>query len=242
MRIFQSIPLKTETFIQLDLKAAHHVAEVLRATRNEPIIIFNGEGGQYEGKIHSIHKKEVMVYLERFDPKEVESPLELFLLQGISRGEKMDYTLQKATELGVKKIIPLMTVRSTVKLDAARWKKKEEHWRAILIHACEQSGRNRIPEIASPQSFSAGLDYIKTKWRFILSPHVTEKISHFSIQPQEGVALLVGPEGGFSEEEMALSLRYHYLPLHLGPRVLRTDTAAVSAMTALQCWFGDMAK
>jgi 16S rRNA (uracil1498-N3)-methyltransferase len=242
MRIFQSIPLKAGTMIQLDSKASHHVAEVLRAKCGEPIVVFNGEGGEYEGSIISFDKKCVSVCLQRYQEKEVESPLELYLLQGISRGEKMDHTLQKATELGVKKIIPLMTARSTVKLDASRWKKKEDHWRSILIAACEQSGRNHLPELMAPQPFGSGLEGVEAKWRFILSPYATQKLSHFPIQPQEGVALLVGPEGGFSEDEMKLAFHHHYLPLYLGPRVLRTETAAIAAITVLQSSFGDMAR
>jgi len=241
IRIFQPVPLAVDTIVQLDINASHHVKGVLRATYHEPICLFNGEGGEYEGKIVSIDKKHVKVHLEQYFANDIESPLDLCLLQGISRGEKMDYTLQKATELGVKKIVPLMTARSTVKLDASRWKKKEDHWRSILVSACEQSGRNRLPEMTAPASFETGLKGIHAEWRFVLSPHATPTLlSDFSIQPEKGVALLIGPEGGFCEEEMELSVQYHFLPLHLGPRVLRTEKAALAAITAFQCWFGDM--
>lgn len=239
-RIFQHIPLKTATVIHLDEPASHHVARVLRAKKEDSITIFNGQGGEYLGIITNITKKEVSVAIQEHIPRESESLLELYLAQGISRGEKMDFTIQKAVELGVKKIIPLFTERCTVKLDKERREKRLQHWQSIIISACEQSGRNHIPEIRMPETLRNGLQSIQADWYFILSPYADQKLKQIPVQKQHRVVLLIGPEGGLTNEEIQEATKYHFLPLNLGPRILRTETAAVAAITSLQCYFGDM--
>jgi 16S rRNA (uracil1498-N3)-methyltransferase len=153
-RIFQSVPLAEHSLIELDESAHHHLAHVLRAKVGDEIIVFNGEGGEYTAIVQSITKKNITAQLNNFISRNAESALDLWLAQGISRGEKMDYTIQKAVELGVKKIIPLFTERCNVKLSEEKKQKRWQHWRSIIIHACEQSGRTSIPELVLPVDFA----------------------------------------------------------------------------------------
>jgi 16S rRNA (uracil1498-N3)-methyltransferase len=240
IRIFQPISLYPGEKVTLDSSASHHLVNVLRVKEEESITIFNGQGGEYRALISVISKKKVEVEIKEFVSRDVESSLSLHLAQGISRGEKMDLTIQKAVELGVKKIIPLFTERSTVKLDAERREKRMQHWRSIVISACEQSGRNHIPEFLPLDTLDHALPTFQQTWRFILSPHEGKSLKHLPIQSNDQLLLLVGPEGGFSKKEMTKVLNQGFIPLNLGPRVLRTETAGLAALTALQCMFGDM--
>ena len=152
----------------------------------------------------------------------------------------MDKKIQKAVELGVKTIIPVFTERCNVKLDAERSEKRLQHWQSVIISACEQSGRNRIPYIAAPQSLDNWLPTITADICLSLSPHVVTPLKNMNISSSSRVVLLIGPEGGLSDREMSQAERYHFQPLRLGPRVLRTETAALAAIAALQARFGDM--
>jgi len=239
-RIFQSIPLSPNALITLDEQASHHLARVLRCQQGELVVIFNGQGGEYTGKIVEIGKKQVTVQLHAYTDADVESPLDIWLAQGISRGEKMDYTIQKAVELGVNKIIPLFTERCNVKLDSERSEKRLQHWQSIVISACEQSGRNRVPEVIMPQTLKSWVVNVDASHRFVLSPYAVNKLKNQTISVADRVILLMGPEGGLSENEIEYASAHDFLPLNLGPRILRTETAAVAAITALQCQFGDM--
>ncbi|MBV8801908.1 MAG: 16S rRNA (uracil(1498)-N(3))-methyltransferase [Gammaproteobacteria bacterium] len=239
-RIFQNTSLLLNDTLRLDDQASHHISRVLRSKVGDFITLFNGQGGEYRCHIIHIDKKYVTVSIKEFINPQMESSLELYLIQGISRGEKMDYTIQKAVELGVKKIIPLFTERSTVKLDKDRREKRLSHWQAIAIAACEQSGRNIIPEILLPESFENGLSSLRVDVGFVLSPHTSSPLSEFTIQSNQRVALLIGPEGGLTYQEIQRALLFKFYALSLGPRILRTETAAVAAITALQCRFGDM--
>jgi 16S rRNA (uracil1498-N3)-methyltransferase len=239
-RVFQNSTLVEGASLALDTNASHHLSRVLRASIGDKLIIFNGLGGEFTATITQIDKKAVHVLISTFNAREAESSLDLWLAQGISRGEKMDYTIQKAVELGVKKIIPLFTERCTVKLDQERLNKRLEHWQAIARSSAEQSGRNRIPDILTPTTLENALPFMQTQWRFVLSPHVTQKLHTIQIDKLQPVLLLIGPEGGLSEQEMIFTKSHDFLPLNLGPRVMRTETAAVAAITALQCYFGDM--
>lgn len=239
-RIFQPVSLQTNTTITLESDAAHHVARVLRATIGDAIVVFNGEGGEFKGAITEINKKNVIVTLTHFEDKHTESPLELYLAQGISRGEKMDYTIQKAVELGVKKIYPLLTERCNVKLDDERREKRLQHWSSIIVSACEQSGRNQLPEIFMPQTLEKFLGQTDAEFKFVLAPQAEKKLSQYQLPPHSRVVLLIGPEGGLSATEIELAERKGFLPLNLGPRILRTETAAVAALTALQFHAGDL--
>ena len=239
-RIFQPVELIYGAEILLDKQASHHLAVVLRAKPHDVLTIFNGRGGEYNCVITQVNKKQVRVQIHDHITREAESSLELYLAQGISRGEKMDYTIQKAVELGVKKIIPLFTERCTVQLDEERCAKRLQHWQSIMISACEQSGRNQVPELLFPMTLENSLQAVKADWYFVLSPKAMSGLKEQPVQEQQCVVLLIGPEGGLSEEEVALACQRGFIPLSLGPRILRTETAAVAAITALQCNFGDM--
>lgn len=234
MRVFQAEPLAPNMHLSLDDKTSHHVARVMRADVGDSLTIFNGEGGEYEGIITSINKKQVIVELKNFIPREVESSLNLYLAQGIAKGEKMDHIIQKSVELGAKKIYPLITERCNVKLEETRLEKKLQHWSGIIISACEQSGRNKIPEIFFPQTIEHLISHIEADWKFVLSPHQGKPLKEFSIGNDATVVLLIGPEGGLSDKEIQQTVQAGFIPLTLGPRILRTETAAVAAMALVQ--------
>lgn len=239
-RIFQPVSLEIGSTIQLDPYATHHVSRVLRAGVDDTVIIFNGEGGEYQGTIEEISKKTVTVTLHHFHSQDNESSLQLYLAQGISRGEKMDFTIQKAVELGVKKIFPLITERCNVKLDEERAAKRLQHWSSVIISACEQSGRNLVPEIAVPQTLQHFLSNTRADHRFVLAPGSQGKLSELSIKKTSSVILLIGPEGGLTEAEIALAEQNNYSLLTLGPRILRTETAGITALSVLQFYAGDL--
>ncbi|HSW92795.1 MAG TPA: 16S rRNA (uracil(1498)-N(3))-methyltransferase [Gammaproteobacteria bacterium] len=239
-RIYQPDVLSAHSTLVLNESASHHLARVLRASIGDKITVFNGQGGEYSAIIRRIDKKTVTVDLLAFSPREVESPLDMVLAQGIARGEKMDYLIQKAVELGVNEIIPLLTERCNVKLDVERSEKRLQHWQSVVISACEQSGRNRVPVVHPPQSLEKGLSLIKADHQLVLSPHEGISLKKLAISAPARVILLVGPEGGFSPREMQWAVQSRFIPLNLGPRVLRTETASVAAITALQSVYGDM--
>jgi 16S rRNA (uracil1498-N3)-methyltransferase len=239
-RIYQAVPLHSSVTLELDTNAAHHLARVLRAAVGDSLTLFNGKGGEYAARITAIDKKKVMVEIGQQHPRDVESPLDLCLAQGISRGEKMDYTIQKAVELGVKKIIPLLTERCNVKLDIERREKRFNHWQAIVISACEQSGRTRLPQLLAPIPLHDWLASKPQGQGFVLAPTGSGKLNQFNLEAHSSVSLLIGPEGGLSEPEIRYAQAQGFAALSLGPRILRTETAAVAALTALQCYFGDM--
>ncbi|MFZ2315321.1 MAG: 16S rRNA (uracil(1498)-N(3))-methyltransferase [Gammaproteobacteria bacterium] len=240
MRIYQNMLLQNQSTIRLDEKATHHLARVLRAAVGDHLTIFNGEGGEYEAVIAHIDKKAVTVELLRFVDRDVESPIHIYLAQGIARGEKMDFIVQKAVELGVSKIIPLVTERCNVRLSGDREEKRIEHWQSVIISACEQSGRNKLPEIMPPQTLAEWLDVATMDHAFVLSPHVEQKLANVSIADQSSVAVLIGPEGGLSDQEVSMANQKGFSSLNLGPRVLRTETATVAALSVLQSCYGDL--
>lgn len=239
-RVYQAVPLKEDSIIELDEVASHHIARVLRAKNNDRLIIFNGRNGEYESIIQQITKKKVTILIKQFIPKNTESSLELYLAQGISRGEKMDYTIQKSVELGVKKIIPLKTERCNVKIDKEKMEKKLQHWRSIIISACEQSGRTALPEILFPLSFDQFLKEVNADWKFVLAPTFNKKLIDYSVPKNASIIVLIGPEGGLSQEEIDASIQNNFLSLNLGPRVLRTETAGVTALSLFQHRYGDL--
>jgi 16S rRNA (uracil1498-N3)-methyltransferase len=240
MRIYQNIQLTPNTSLELDPQASHHLARVLRVAVGDKLVLFNGQDGEYSATIESITKKSVIVTLAEFTPRDVESPIHLWLAQGIARGEKMDFIIQKAVELGVQKIFPLQTERVNVQLKGDREAKRIQHWESVVISACEQSGRNRVPEIMPAQSLINFLEDIKADHAFVLSPHVKQNADEMNIKPAESVILLIGPEGGLSDLEVNMAIQKGYKPLRLGPRVLRTETATIAALTKLQSQFGDL--
>lgn len=237
-RIYQPVPLALGA-LRLDEKASHHLARVLRAAIGDEIILFNGEGGEYSSVIRAISKKNIDVELLQFSPRSVESPVHLILAQGIARGEKMDFVIQKAVELGVSEIYPIVTERCNVRLDKEREQKRLEHWRAVVISACEQCGQNKVPILHPPVLLPAWLQTVRAELKFILLPQVDHKLKSQS-SAVKTIVLLIGPEGGLSEQEIKTAESAEFIALNLGPRVLRTETAALTALAVLQFQFGDL--
>ena len=237
-RIYHPAPLAAGGRAELGDAAANHVVRVLRLSVGAPLILFNGAGGEFAAVIGAIDKHRVTVEIGDFYDKEREPPLPLWLAQGISRGERMDYTVQKAVELGVSRIVPLFTEHCGVQLDGERLAKRVKHWQGVVIGACEQCGRNRIPHIDAPVTFSQWLAAPGDGLRLVLDPNAEHTLAQLPV-PSGPVTLLIGPEGGLSDREIALAKQSTYLGLRLGPRILRTETAAVAALAALLGAWGD---
>ncbi|WP_022978540.1 16S rRNA (uracil(1498)-N(3))-methyltransferase [Nevskia ramosa] len=237
-RIHIPVPLTVGASLDLPDEAARHVAQVLRMKIGEPLTLFNGNGGEYAATITATGRRDVSVNVESFDPVDRESRLDITLAQCVSKGERMDYTVQKAVELGVTRILPLLSERSVVKLDAERWDKKLEHWRGIAVSACEQSGRTSLPAVLPVQKLDGWLASSDRALRLVLAP--TESVSLRSLAAASNIALLIGPEGGLSDNEIAAARRAGCVGIGLGPRVLRTETAGVAALAALQLLWGDL--
>lgn len=238
-RLFIDIPLSPDSELPLPEDVAHHLVRVLRATVGERITLFNGVGGQYDAELIAVGKRDARVRLLSFLPDDRNSPLHTHLGQVMSRGERMDYAIQKATELGVSEITPLISERCELKLRGEeRADKKLEHWRRVAIAACEQSGRNRVPVIHEPCPLDDWLATISADCRLVLAP-VASKGLPANITPHH-VALLIGPEGGLSEREIAAACAQQFQPWQLGPRVMRTETAPVAALAVLQATYGDL--
>lgn len=219
--------------------AVNHISRVLRLREGDALTLFDGRGGEYGARITTFRKDTVQVDVQEHRPIERESALDLTLVQGVSRGERMDWVMQKATELGVRRIVPVLTERTVVRLDERQGERKVQHWRGIVISACEQCGRNRVPEVAPPLGFHEtlrGLDSEAT--RILLSPVGTLRARDL-MRPSK-VTLLIGPEGGLSDNEEYAAVTAGFQQVQLGPRILRTETAALAALAALQHAFGDL--
>jgi 16S rRNA (uracil1498-N3)-methyltransferase len=238
-RIYYPDLLKVESQIVLTADASNHIANVLRAKPGQALVLFNGDGNEYSAVLIEVTKRNVQVQVEAKLSISVESPLHIHLGQGISRGDRMELVLQKATELGVTEISPLITERCGVNLSEQRWQKKHMQWQKIIIAACEQCGRNTIPILNMPCAFSHWINQSTTQLRLTLHPRAEKAFRHISVPPA-GVRLLIGPEGGFSENELYNTEQAGFHTVQLGPRVLRTETAAIAAITALQAIHGDL--
>ena len=236
-RIYSDQPLEAGTSVELTDSAANHVGKVLRMKTGEPLVLFNGLGGAFQGCISNVTKKSVEVHLEQKQEGDAESPLTIELGQTLSRGERMDYAIQKATEVGVTRITPLFSERCEVKLKADRIEKRLKHWQQIAISACEQCGRNIVPTIHPPMKLEDWVTSRNTQLNFVLHHRTEKKLTGYD-QP-ESVSLLIGPEGGLTEQEIALAEHHRFAALALGPRVLRTETAPVVAISLMQFVWGD---
>ncbi len=240
-RIYQPVSLRRGQLIELDGQAAVHLTRVLRLRAGDALCLFNGRGGEFAARLVAVGRRTASIEVGTFSPREVESGLQLMLAQGVSRGERMDYTVQKAVELGVSCIVPLETARTTVNLDGERRAKRLAHWQGVVNAACEQSGRNRVPRVAAVQGLDEWLATVGPVGLKLVLHHRADK-SLAELPPPEGpVSLLIGPEGGLSEAEIDAAVDSGFQPLRLGPRVLRTETAAVSALSVLQWLWGDFA-
>ncbi len=240
-RIYQQSTFKLNETVKLSDEAFGHVIRVLRLTSGETITLFNGgEAAQYIGKLVEVKKKHACVEIIKKEEVINESPLNIHLGQGISRGDRMDFTLQKSVELGVNKITPLFTERCGVKLTGERLAKKHQQWQKIVISACEQSGRCIVPEVAEPMFLADWLAQETLALKLNLHPKAQHSIMSLPTENHR-VRLLIGPEGGLSDEEIKKANEADFQDVLLGPRVLRTETAALTAITALQCRYGDLA-
>ena len=238
-RLYCDLPLSPGAEIVLPEAAARHAVTVLRLQPGDTLSLFNGEGGEYSASLVAVNKRETRVRLVEFHAAERESPLAITLALGISAGERMDYSLQKATELGVAAIQPLATERSVVKLAGERADKRLQHWQHVVIAACEQCGRNRVPAVAPVQKFYAYLAAVDRKQRLLLlSPDASTPLKRAA--PSTDVVLLIGAEGGLAAAEYEAAVASRFEPVSLGPRILRTETAPVAALAVLQALWGDI--
>ena len=228
--------------IKLDAQATTHVARVLRLKQDDYITVFNGSGGEFSGVISAISKRETSIKLLKHVTPDNESPLHITLLQGVSRGERMDYTLQKAAELGVNEVYPVFTEHTAVHINEERKEKKQNHWQGVVNSACEQSGRNFIPVVHSSMTLYQYLDRLtldQTTLYLVLNHRASQSLSAMRQDRVQRVVLVAGPEGGFSESEIEALERREFLSVKMGPRVLRTETAALAAISILQSMWGD---
>jgi 16S rRNA (uracil1498-N3)-methyltransferase len=238
-RIYTSQPLSPADNVVLTGSASHYLARVLRSSEGDSITLFNGDGRDYIGQISEIRAKKVLVRLVESQFPDNESSLKITLVQAITRGERMDYTLQKATELGVFGIQPVTSQRVEIRLKETRLASRMKHWQGVVISACEQSGRAFVPEVSRPLSLAQWLSSPDKSPRWVLDPLATDRMSSMT-KPEEAVSILVGPEGGFSAGEMDQLRSRDVKPVSLGPRVLRTETAGPAALAVLQALAGDI--
>lgn len=239
-RVFSASPVGGQQHMELSAQAGQHLARVLRMRAGGELVLFDGRGGEYRARISAVSGDRVSVEIRGFDPVERESPLRVTLLQGVSRGERMDWTIQKATELGVQRIIPVANTRSVVKLKGERAERRQAHWQAVAAGACEQSGRNRLPEIAEVCSLEQACQQVLSlPGKLMLAADGAMAPALLDPAPHDACCLAVGPEGGHTPAERALLLDHGFKPLRLGPRVMRTETAGLAALAVLQARWGD---
>ncbi len=242
MRLTRShveLPLRVGDEVALPEGVAAHLLRVLRLQAGDACVLFNGDGHDYDARIVAIGKREARAEIVAARRIDNESPLRIVLLQGIARGEKMDWILQKATELGVARILPVESERSEVKLDAQRAAKRLAHWRGIVVSACEQSGRATLPQVEAPQALAQAAGQREGRG-FILDPFADNTLSSLRDAELRECTMAIGPEGGWSPRDREQLVAAGYEGLRLGPRVLRTETAGIAAIAALQALCGDL--
>lgn len=237
-RIYQPVVLQIDEIVELSEDAGQHVGVVLRMQPGDSLVLFCGDNHEYEARIESVHRKKVRVLITHKKAVNRESPLSIHLIQSVSKGDRMEWVMQKAVELGVARITPVISARCAMKIDKIQ--KKWQQWQSIAISACEQSGRTQIPEIAQPGDLE---DYIKKEntadTKLILHPQGEQTLKNMGAIGHK-IDMLIGPEGGFSDEEMACCIEAGFLPWKLGPRILRTETAALVSLSLLQGMLGDL--
>jgi 16S rRNA (uracil1498-N3)-methyltransferase len=239
-RLYVDTPLSEGSHLELPEGAAHHAARVLRLKDGDAVVLFDGRGGEYEARLVIPGRGQVSAETAAWRDPERESPLRVTLVQGISSSDKMDFTIQKAVELGVATIQPVFSAKSLVRLSGEREAKKLAHWRRIVIAACEQCGRNRLPEVREAMSVEAcGRTPSEATLRLLLSPEGTAGLKDVKPNIGQTIAVAAGPEAGFSDDEEQVLQRAGFVPVRLGPRILRTETAALAALAALNALAGD---
>lgn len=238
-RFFIDALLSPDSIVELPNETAHYVANVLRLHSGAAVVAFNGDGNEYSATIETISKRKATLAIDAKLSVDVQSPLNIHLGQGVSKGDRMDFVLQKATELGVTEITPIITERCTVKLAPERWQKKIGQWQKIIQSACEQSGRNTLPTLNAPVDLPAWLSQTTSQARLVLDPREQQKLRDLP-PSQTGFRLLIGPEGGLTDQETYTAKQAGYTGISLGPRILRTETAALTTISVLQGCFGDL--
>jgi 16S rRNA (uracil1498-N3)-methyltransferase len=239
-RLFSPIRLRANAQLSLDGERAHYVGRVLRLRTGDALTVFDGSGGEYSAVIDKVTKQQLQLSVGEHSSRNMESPLRIRLVQGISRGDRMDIVVQKATELGVHRISPVITDHSVVKLEPDRAAKRHAHWQKIAQSACEQCGRNVLPTIDTPQSLvnwfadNAG----RARRQIILRADAADALPAID-SPGNDVTILIGPEGGFSEAEYERAAAAGLQAARLGPRIMRTETAALAALSIAQANWGD---
>ncbi|MDA1343468.1 MAG: 16S rRNA (uracil(1498)-N(3))-methyltransferase [Proteobacteria bacterium] len=236
-RLYVDLPLALNEQVKLDDDSGHYVRTVLRLKKDDAIILFNGNGGEYVCVLAEVSRKAVLVMVKTWIERSVESPLQVTLGLGISRGDRMDLSVQKAVELGVYQITPLMTERCVVQFKGEKKPQRLQHWQKIVQHAAEQSGRTVLPElseIVALQNWVSNQQGLKV----FLDPYAEKSLAQ--LQPEDvKVTLLIGPEGGFADHERSVAIATGFIPVRLGSRILRTETAAIAALAAVQMLWGD---
>ena len=238
-RLYLPQPLVSGTTLDLPEEAVRHLVQVLRMGSGERLTVFNGEGGEYAAELVEVGRRSARLRVDGHDPVSREAPLTVTIAQCVSKGDRMDYALQKATELGAAGFAPVLSTRGVVKLDGERWEKKVEHWKGVVTGAAEQSGRTVVPSVAAPERFEAYVGVPRPGLKLILAPGGDTRLSALPLD--QPVTALIGPEGGFDEAELALADRQGWRRLVLGPRILRTETAPVALLAALLARAGDYA-
>ena len=236
-RLYVNVPLNVGSRIELDDDAAHYVRSVLRLKQDQSIVLFNGRGGEYLSRFSEVSRKNVRVEIEAYSDRTVESPLSVTLGLGISRGDRMDWAVQKAVELGVTQMTPLITERCVAKLNEDKKQQRLQHWQHIVQHAAEQSGRTYLPLMSDIAELSVWISR-QQGVRVFLDPHAEHTFA--DLQPEhQHITLLSGPEGGFSDHERQIAKLADFTPVRMGARILRTETAVLSALSAVQALWGD---
>ena len=236
-RVYSSLSLTVDEQCDLDERASHHLARVLRVKTGDRLSVFNGDGNNYQGAIVSATKHQVSVLIDSTEQADTESSLHTCLALGVSKGDRFEWAIKKATELGVTSIVPILSQRVDVRLSPDRWHKKQEHWQQIVISACEQSGRAVVPEVQEPTTLSQWLSDVEADCKLVLDPEATPIA--MNDQPVS-IALLIGPEGGLAASELTLASENGFSAMRLGPRVLRTETAPLVALSVLGARWGDI--
>lgn len=238
-RFYCRLPLAQGTEIALPAGPAHHAARVLRLKAGDPVTLFNGDGGEFAARLTRIDARVVVAAIDARHAVERESSLAVTLLLGLAATDRMDFAIQKAVELGVAAIQPVATARSVSRLAGDRAERRLDHWRQIAISACEQCGRNRLPELHPPRELEEWLRAsTPASLRLMLAPDATQSLAAIA-RPAGAVETLVGPEGGFTPQEQAAAIRAGFRAVRLGPRVLRTETAALAVLAAINTLWGD---
>lgn len=242
-RFFVPLPLTSGVALTLPDEVKRHL-QVLRLTPGDTLVLFNGTGGEFNATLTALDKKSALVTLDAHVAREVELPYQITLAQGIASNEKMDWLIEKAVELGVSAMVPLLTAKSVVRLNEERAQRRRLHWEALVHSACEQCGRNLPPTIAAPISLNAWLATLPPSTatfdgsRLMPSPRATQNFNALPKRPpSEPIFLLIGPEGGLTEAEESTAAAHSFTPIHLGPRILRTETAGMAMISGLASYW-----